>query len=335
MKSSLLFAMIVSMLTCTQIVNAVVWQAPDIREGYEPSIMGASKSDFPVTPFDGPHQKALTSPYVGNPDINRSPVPEDKILWSVDNPNYTPTEYTHPKLMGESRPPYAQSERVQEVLEAHELGGIKSFYTISWGGDEMRPLNPMGRTGLSGRGILGHWAANPAVDALLLRENPTTEDDVEIFLIWRRADAIHALPGGMQEKEELTAALKKEVHEEVGPELATLLPAKQKTVIYRGYVDDPRNTDNAWMETTAFALFFNQDEAIKMPTKLSPTDTDEVDQSQNGWFSLNSLRDSETNRIDGKKLYASHAHLVNQLFDPKHQEALSALGMKPSTSHPR
>ena len=23
-------------------------------------------------------------------------------------------------------------------------------------------------------------------------------------------------------------------------------------VVYRGYVDDPRNTDNAWMETTAF-----------------------------------------------------------------------------------
>lgn len=22
--------------------------------------------------------------------------------------------------------------------------------------------------------------------------------------------------------------------------------------VYRGYVDDPRNTDNAWMETTAF-----------------------------------------------------------------------------------
>ena len=23
------------------------------------------------------------------------------------------------------------------------------------------------------------------------------------------------------------------------------------SVVYRGYVDDPRNTDNAWMETTA------------------------------------------------------------------------------------
>ena len=23
-------------------------------------------------------------------------------------------------------------------------------------------------------------------------------------------------------------------------------------VVYRGYVDDPRNTDNAWLETTAF-----------------------------------------------------------------------------------
>lgn len=27
--------------------------------------------------------------------------------------------------------------------------------------------------------------------------------------------------------------------------------------MYKGYVDDPRNTDNAWMETTAFSFHDN------------------------------------------------------------------------------
>jgi ADP-ribose pyrophosphatase len=31
--------------------------------------------------------------------------------------------------------------------------------------------------------------------------------------------------------------------------------------IYKGYVDDPRNTDNAWMETTAYN-FHDEDDSV-------------------------------------------------------------------------
>ena len=34
------------------------------------------------------------------------------------------------------------------------------------------------------------------------------------------------------------------------PQVAALFDSGKE--VYRGYVDDPRNTDNAWTETTAF-----------------------------------------------------------------------------------
>ena len=38
--------------------------------------------------------------------------------------------------------------------------------------------------------------------------------------------------------------------------------------IYKGYVDDPRNTDNAWMETTVFN-FHDEDDKVLGNLKLS------------------------------------------------------------------
>ena len=314
---------ILVILTMTLIPAAHAnWTPPTHRVDYDPDRIPAANKDLPVTPFSGPHQKALISPYPGT-DIERAPVPAEAYPWSIELPDYQPVEHTNPAFIGPNRPPYAQSERVQEVIDTHELGGIKSFYAIQHGGTELRPLNPMGRTGLSGRGTLGHWGANPAVDALLIRQNPETATP-EIFLIWRRADKMHALPGGMQEGDELTTALKKEVREEVGPAIAALLPEKSKSIVYRGYVDDPRNTDNAWMETTAFALFFDQDQAKKMPVKLAPTDTGEVDAGKGGWFPLMPLLNPAG---DSQKLYGSHGQIIQRLARPDMKGVLEPLGL--------
>ena len=38
-------------------------------------------------------------------------------------------------------------------------------------------------------------------------------------------------------------------------------------VVYRGYVDDPRNTDNAWMETTAFHFHVTDELGAMLPLK--------------------------------------------------------------------
>ena len=44
------------------------------------------------------------------------------------------------------------------------------------------------------------------------------------------------------------------------------------SVIYRGYVDDPRNTDNAWVETTCYHFHWCTPLVPVTPT-LTPTPT--------------------------------------------------------------
>merc|ERR1712113_1229268 len=46
--------------------------------------------------------------------------------------------------------------------------------------------------------------------------------------------------------------MNKEKKEETYKLIDAVLKACEKEVIYEGYVDDPRNTDNAWVETTAY-----------------------------------------------------------------------------------
>lgn len=67
--------------------------------------------------------------------------------------------------------------------------------------------------------------------------------------------------------------------------------------IYRGYVDDPRNTDNAWMET--IAVNFHDENDLFRNLKLSAGD----DAGKVCWMDINS----------GLKLYASHSKFIHQV----------------------
>lgn len=45
-------------------------------------------------------------------------------------------------------------------------------------------------------------------------------------------------------------------------------------LVYRGYVDDPRNTDNAWMETTAFHFHCSDAVARRLPLRAGDDASD-------------------------------------------------------------
>jgi ADP-ribose pyrophosphatase len=129
----------------------------------------------------------------------------------------------------------------------------KSGYTHSYEGPIMhdretgRPLNPVGRTGIAGRGALGKWGANHAADALLTRVSEET-GLLEILLIKRRSGE-WAIPGGMVDGGEtpLEAA-----YRELAEESGVRLDAATPRLVYQGMGDGPRNTDNAWIETSAY-----------------------------------------------------------------------------------
>jgi len=76
---------------------------------------------------------------------------------------------------------------------------------------------------------------------------------------------------------------------------------KSGKVVYQGYVDDPRNTDNAWMETTAF--HFHCEEEFGELLKLKAGS----DAASVKWLNVDDLN-GEYNT-----LYASHKELVDKV----------------------
>lgn len=145
------------------------------------------------------------------------------------------------------------------------------------------PLNPSGRTGIIGRGILGRWGPNHAADPIVTRwkksENKHLFNEeshkqiLQFVAIQRKDSGEWALPGGMVDCEEIVSTtLKREFMEEAmnlldkSVEDAVKIEKKIEEVfkdgieIFRGYVDDPRNTDNAWMETVA--TLFHDDNGV-------------------------------------------------------------------------
>ena len=71
--------------------------------------------------------------------------------------------------------------------------------------------------------------------------------------------------------------------------------------VYRGYVDDPRNTDNAWTETTAFHFHCSAELGVQL--QLSAGD----DARDVTWLDV----DMEEERY--RKLYGSHRALVDKV----------------------
>ena len=143
-----------------------------------------------------------------------------------------------------------------------------------------KPVNPVGPCGIKGRGVLGKWGPNTAADPLVTRwkrdesNNIVTENGYKVLqfvAIKRKDNGEWALPGGMVEPgEALSLTAKREFGEEALNSLEMSDEEKQNTVdklnkffkqevcIYEGYVDDPRNTDNAWMVTKCFLWHDNE-----------------------------------------------------------------------------
>lgn len=111
--------------------------------------------------------------------------------------------------------------------------------------------------------MVSRWKRDAAGGKLL---NDKTQLPVLQFVaIARRDSGEWAIPGGMVDPGELVSAtlrrefceeamnslsLGKEAHCKLESSLETFF--SRGTEVYRGYVDDPRNTDNAWMETVAY-----------------------------------------------------------------------------------
>ncbi|XP_077867265.1 ADP-ribose pyrophosphatase, mitochondrial-like [Saccoglossus kowalevskii] len=225
------------------------------------------------------HVKSREKVYPGSGGIERAYVPDDKVSWDCEWTDYSPTNYTAPIVA--EHPVWADPDimgKPDHNLKFNERDGninrvshMPKPYEVIDG----FPRNPCGRTGMIGRGFLGKWGPNHAADPIVTRWkrnangdvicNQTTNKQILQFVAIKRKDTGDwAIPGGMVDAgDTVSATLKREFGEEAMNSLEA--PEEERntiekavanlfrcgTEVYRGYVDDPRNTDNAWMETVA------------------------------------------------------------------------------------
>ncbi|RAP31654.1 hypothetical protein DID78_00710 [Candidatus Marinamargulisbacteria bacterium SCGC AG-343-D04] len=197
----------------------------------------------------------------------------------------------------------------------HSFEGPIKFQDIA-GHGKLYPKNPRlttenPSTGIQGQGILGSFGPNHAVDNICTRINPNTQD-LEVLLIERKDTQELALVGGFQEGDDLSTALQKEFNEEAGnldndSERLTFKKVLSecfdpKNIIFQGFVDDRRNTDNAWIETTAVHFHIPDEHVSSFKSKGG----DDAANSQ--WIKVSDIL------AQNKKLYANHLDIVTPLF---------------------
>ncbi|XP_012502621.1 PREDICTED: ADP-ribose pyrophosphatase, mitochondrial isoform X2 [Propithecus coquereli] len=242
------------------------------------------------------HNKARTSPYPGS-KVERSQVPNEKVGWLVEWQDYNPVEYTAVSVLAGPR----------------------------WADPQIR--NPAGRTGLVGRGLLGRWGPNHAADPIITRwkrdssgnkiTHPVSGKHILQFVAIKRKDCGEwAIPGGMVDPgEKISATLKREFGEEALNSLQKSSAEKREIeeqlhklfsqehlVIHKGYVDDPRNTDNAWMETEAVNYHDETGEIMDNLTLEAGDDAGRVK-----WVDISAKL----------KLYASHSQFIKLVAEKR------------------
>eukprot|EP00300_Choanocystis_sp_HF-7_P012105 c17749_g1_i2.p1 GENE.c17749_g1_i2~~c17749_g1_i2.p1 ORF type:complete len:744 (+),score=131.52 c17749_g1_i2:64-2232(+) len=263
----------------------------------------------------------------------RAPVPGQFVPWEVDFTGYEPPYFVHQSVLAtEQRAIEVDLESMSpEVLQARRSCTGPIVFDA-----HDKPRNPFGRTGLRGRGLLARWGPNKAVNVIVTRHHPTL-GVLQMVSIQRRDTGEWALPGGFLEPNEDSRSAQRRLFEtealgnpgpSLGPELSTLLTNlfSSPTLVYDGYVDDPRNTDNAWVETVASHFHCTPTLALILEPAPGATVRNAC------WMPLNQTPEELS------QLYASHAQIVQLLLDNRpacltEAPRVHALSLDSSMSH--
>ena len=231
------------------------------------------------------HKFSRQSPY-HDTNVDRFPVPDSKLNWHTKFDGYKPTFYDNPRanLFDEPTDPYLVSH-----FNANKDGVNRQSNTAEYVVMEGRPLNPKGRSGLFGRGELERWGPNHITLSLVSRwaKNDgklvtiNNQRILEMIAIRRVNSDKWDLPGGyIQPNEsiidahkrtflETTMALDRETGEgKLKLQQQTDRWMQSGIILYKGYFDDARNTDNSWIEVHA-VNYHQEDSTLPEEFQLS------------------------------------------------------------------
>jgi ADP-ribose pyrophosphatase len=185
----------------------------------------------------------------------------DQSSWKIERLEYSPPYHVDPSVLDNdyTRKPdgWADPENIDDF--PLKEGVAHPIHHDNHG----RSMNPRGRTGIAGRGLLGRWGPNPAVTAIVLRENLTSKG-MEILIGEREKDHGLSLPKGfVLPGEELEGAVARVLDHECGwhPD------SNGVHKVSEGYSYDLRQTDHAWVEMCAFLY---RDETNSAPNLFLP-----------------------------------------------------------------
>uniref|UniRef100_A0A8C5LER0 Transient receptor potential cation channel subfamily M member 2 n=1 Tax=Jaculus jaculus TaxID=51337 RepID=A0A8C5LER0_JACJA len=206
--------------------------------------------------------------------VTRFPVPNEKVPWEVEFLIYDPPFHTAERKDLAFMDPVGDTAEPLSKISYNAVDGLtdrRSFhgaYVVQHG----LPLNPMGRTGLRGRGSLSWFGPNHTVQPVVTRWRRNQDGAIcrksvkkmlEVLVVKLSCSEHWALPGGSREPGEmLPRKLKRVVRQEFWVTFETLL--MQGREVYKGYMDDPRNTDNAWIETVAISVHFHDQNDVEL-----------------------------------------------------------------------
>ena len=150
------------------------------------------------------HAKCRNAFYPGT-RLLRLTVNDDQVDWKISWDDYKPPYYESEKL---KTAPYADptigDEGFRPNWNAQDGDVNRQSYAKKYEIAGMLPRNPMGRTGIEGRGRLGKWGPNHAADFVLCRWKVDVDGKVkqegfkpklEFLAIQRKDSGEYAIPG--------------------------------------------------------------------------------------------------------------------------------------------
>ncbi|KAI0988766.1 hypothetical protein GJ496_003347 [Pomphorhynchus laevis] len=238
-------------------------------------------------------------PMINKNQIYRQPVSIDNVRWFVKYTKYSPKTFSNQA----TDIVHVWNEEFEGIdhRSHHGLYKIESCSHL--------PLNPVGRTGLKGLGILKYYGPNHCVHLLITRAR-IVEYVASVGVYMSEEASIEALAKENQHgKLVLVHNTLLEVDESPingclrlinqlclssssGSKEQAIIEIKQwilkdSVTIYSGYVDDCRNTDNAWIET----YFIHLHATCSRYTDLLNKEVD-FEASMLSWIDLKHTRDS-------------------------------------------
>lgn len=116
--------------------------------------------------------------------VDRFNVPDEFVYWTVAFLGYLPPTYTAPHIKNQiwADQNLAADKCIDISFQPKWNSLDGSINRVSYNGvydiEDKFPRNPIGRTGLQGRGLLGRWGPNHAADPIVTRWKRNADETV-------------------------------------------------------------------------------------------------------------------------------------------------------------